>query len=326
MSDTPAISVIMATYGEAPYLQQAVESILHQTFADFELIIINNGVSRSAQRYLASREDPRIRIIANTENLGLTHALNQGIAIARGAIIARMDDDDISLPERLAVQKDYLDLRPHIAGVGTSYIMIDELGATRGTKGRVDDPALLAFLMVTANQFVHPSIMVRAAAIREIGGYDEEFRFAQDYDLWSRMIEYGFQLANINTPLIQYRVHDNASTKSTATHPEAYRLAQTILRRSMSQYITLTDDDFRVFTDAFHRRTVASRADVERIQRIWRDIEQGYLAKHTVSDTVRAGIHAFVVKEQKEIERAYQRSQMGPLGKTLRHIKRFLRL
>lgn len=124
---SPKVSVVMSVYNGEKYLPETIDSILNQTFKDFEFIIINDGSTDKTAKILTSYDDPRIRIF-NQENMGLTKSLNRAISLAKGEYIARMDADDISYPERLKKQVDYLNKNPDIGLVGSKYIRIDKRG------------------------------------------------------------------------------------------------------------------------------------------------------------------------------------------------------
>ena len=128
----PIVTVLMSVYNGERYLNEAIDSILAQTFTDFEFLIIDDASTDSTPKILHSYDDPRIRIVTNEENLGLTKSLNKGLALAQGEYIARMDADDISLPERLMMQLNFLIDNKTVPLVGSGAIMIDEDGKSIG--------------------------------------------------------------------------------------------------------------------------------------------------------------------------------------------------
>ena len=206
---TPLISVVTAVYNGERYLAEAIESILRQSFTEFEFIIIYDGSVDSSPSILHSyaAKDARVRLVAH-ENRGLTPALNEGIALARGQFIARMDADDIALPERLQMQVAYLQTTPDCVIVGTKVMMMDADGCSLGplhvhaTHAEIDRILLLG----RGTTLVHPSVMFRADTVRAIGGYREKFTSVQDLDLYLRLAEKG-RLANLPNILLKWRQH-----------------------------------------------------------------------------------------------------------------------
>ncbi|MEM8864346.1 MAG: glycosyltransferase [Planctomycetota bacterium] len=207
---TPTVSVIMAVYNGDRFLREAVDSVLAQTFTDFELVVVDDGSTDQSPAMLDSyaASDERV-VLLRQENQGLTKSLNTAIAAARGKYLARMDGDDICLPERFAKQVAFLDSHPEVALVGTGMHSIDASGDRLGTRRLESDHAKLdAAHMLGGSSLVHPSIMVRAAAMAQIGGYAEQYRTSQDLDLFLRLAEVG-TLTNLTEPLLLYRWHDD---------------------------------------------------------------------------------------------------------------------
>ncbi len=134
MSENPKVSVIMSVYNGDKYLREAIESILNQTFTDFEFIIVNDGSTDNSLEIIESYDDERIKTINNKKNIGLTKSLNKALKFAKGKYIARQDADDVSLPNRFEKQVEYLDSHPEVALVGTSVYLIDENGKIIGKR------------------------------------------------------------------------------------------------------------------------------------------------------------------------------------------------
>lgn len=206
-SGAPQVTVLMSVYNSEPFLAEAVESILGQTYQDFEFVIIDDG-SEDGSREIIERyaaRDSRIVVLANETNIGLTRSLNRGLEAARGRYLARQDADDVSLPHRLATQVEYLDSHPATGLLGTGYQIIDArgriLGVQRATRGH---EALKAELIVKNNALLHTSVMTRAELVRAVGGYNENFTYAQDYDLWWRMARIT-ELDNCSDVLLKWR-------------------------------------------------------------------------------------------------------------------------
>jgi glycosyl transferase family 2 len=209
---TPQISVVMPVRDGARWLGEAVASVQDQTFADFELIIVDDGSADETPHLIEARaaSDPRIRAIRQAR-LGLVPALNRGLAEARGRLVARLDADDRAHPERLQRQSQYLDGHPEIGLLGSWADKIDEQGSSVGTLKPPARPEQLAPLLVRMNPFLHSSIMLRKAVLQKVGVYRPAFEGAEDYDLWLRMSEVA-KIANLPECLLQYRLHPDSLT------------------------------------------------------------------------------------------------------------------
>ena len=179
----------MSVYNGEKYLREAIDSILNQTFKDFEFLIINDGSTDSTAEILQSYQDPRIRVINNEKNIGLTKSLNKGLKLAKGEYIARMDADDISMPERLQEQVDMLEQKSGLGVVGTRHCVIDEKGNIKSEAKNYGNPVILRWKLLFNNVFTHSSVMMRKKAYEDSGGYNPEFEASQDYDLWSRIVK-----------------------------------------------------------------------------------------------------------------------------------------
>jgi glycosyltransferase involved in cell wall biosynthesis len=202
----PKVSVIMSVYNCEKYVKHAVESILAQTFTDFEFIIINDGSTDRTPVILQAYNDPRIRIIQQS-NSGLTKSLNRGIRLAQGEYIARMDGDDVSLPERFEKQVDFLDKNHEVGVVGTAYYEMDHKGRIVGQKIFPTEDKELRRVMIKYNPINHTSAMIRKAVFEKVGLYNETFPRAQDYELWFRVVKC-FKIANLPDLLTMRRYDD----------------------------------------------------------------------------------------------------------------------
>lgn len=215
----PRVSVIMAAYNRERFLAEAVESILTQDFADFELILVDDGSTDATPEIAAglARRDRRV-VILRQNNAGVAAARNAAMARARGEYAAIMDSDDISFPMRLRRQVDFLDATPGVCGVGTRYFFIDADGRRTGPRRYARDPdaepaklptepAALRRRLLEKGVFhlLHPTAMFRTDAIREAGGYREIFQAAEDSDLHLRLLTGGQELANLDELLFLYR-------------------------------------------------------------------------------------------------------------------------
>jgi hypothetical protein len=214
---TPKVSVVMSVYNSGKYLREAADSILGQTFRDFEFIIVDDGSTDSTWAILTSYNDPRIVLVRNEENIGLTRSLNKGLAVASGEYVARMDADDISLPHRFEKQVAFLKKHSGIGILGSICQRIDTNGREQGLHQAPTNDLQIRWTSLLANPFWHPTVMIRRDVLTQNGlNYDEAFQTAQDYDLWTRTLKYT-RGANLSEPLIQYRLCHSV----TNTHREA---------------------------------------------------------------------------------------------------------
>lgn len=204
------VTVLMAVYNGEAYVGQAVAGVLAQTLADFELIVVDDGSTDSTRQILAGYRDPRMRIVTNQQNLGLTRSLNQGIRLACGKYIGRQDADDFSLPERLAQQVAYLEAHPQVGLVGCASRWVDRHGHFLRTMQPVTAPEQVGPLLLAEIPFLHGTFMIRRQSLRDVGGgYDERLPLAQDCDLLLRLAE-RWDLANLPEVLYVHRRHENS--------------------------------------------------------------------------------------------------------------------
>ena len=206
--ETPRISVIMVIYNQKDRkaLWQAVDSVLQQTFSDFEFLIYDDGSDGEEANFLKelAEQDTRIRVLGEKENKGLAHGLNECLKIAKGDFIARMDGDDVSAPERFCKQMKFLQENPNCAFVGCAAHLFDEQGIW-GVRALAKQPGEQEFLRFSP--YIHPSVMFRREVLKEAGGYLEtkDTRRCEDYELFMRLHCMGHHGCNLTEPLFFYR-------------------------------------------------------------------------------------------------------------------------
>ena len=203
----PKVSVLMPVYNAGQYLAQAIDSILSQTFKDWELILINDGSTDNSDAIIGRYDDERIYYLKNETNLGLIKTLNKGIDYCHGEYIARMDADDISHPDRFRQQVRFLDKHPAYAICGTDAIVIDNAGNRIGKIRNLTDNDYLQVNLLFSPPFIHPSVMIRSEILHH-NRYDERYKHVEDYELWTRIAKLG-KVANISKDLLKYRWHDS---------------------------------------------------------------------------------------------------------------------
>lgn len=203
----PMISVLMPVFNGEKYLAEAIESILNQTFTDFEFIIINDGSTDSTEKIILSYNDSRISYYKNKINLQLIETLNKGIKLSKGKYIARMDADDISYAKRFEKQLSFMEANKDVDICGTWIKII-------GSENEIWRPPVnhdeIVAGMLFESMIYHPTVMLKRDKL--LGSkqlYSKEFRHAEDYEFWIRLSRIGFRFANINEPLLEYRIHNN---------------------------------------------------------------------------------------------------------------------
>ncbi|MFA7682335.1 MAG: glycosyltransferase [Candidatus Peribacteraceae bacterium] len=255
MSKHPKITVLLAVYNGERFLRQALDSISDQTFKDYECVIINDGSVDSTAEILLDYRDPRFIVVQNGENLGLTSSLNRGLALARGQYIARMDADDISLPDRLELQVRYLDVHPEVGAIGGAMEIIDGSGESLGHMGvRVGHEIIKADLLINDCSFYSPTATVRTSLLQQLNGYNESYVYAQDYDLWWRLSEIS-HLESLRKVLVKHRRHGTSISQKhrQAQMRLAYIISQNAVQSSLNhQY--LDTNAYQRFWWTYHSR------------------------------------------------------------------------
>ncbi|MDD5775246.1 MAG: glycosyltransferase [Candidatus Omnitrophica bacterium] len=207
--DKPTVSVLMPVYNAAPFLKDAIESVLTQSFEKIEFIIIDDCSTDGSYDVLEEygRRDPRVRICRNSRNMGIVYSLNKGIGLCRGDYIARMDADDISLKDRISLQVAALEADREIAALGTALRYIDSSGKDLGVTRR----CFLESPYLSRTPLLHPTVMLRRELLDRYGlRYLERYRYAEDYYLWLQLARVG-KLSAIDSVLLQYRITPTAT-------------------------------------------------------------------------------------------------------------------
>ncbi|SDZ46595.1 Glycosyl transferase family 2 [Evansella caseinilytica] len=205
----PEVTVLMSVYNDKKYLCKSIESILNQTFENFEFLIIDDASTDGSREILEgyAKIDPRIKLICNKNNKGLSYNLAEGTSLAKAPWIARMDADDISVKDRLAIQMQYVKEHPEIDVLGSYVIDIDDEENELEVRKVPITHEKIANLIWTC-PFIHPTVLFKKASIIKAGSYDPKLRRRQDYDLWFRCLEANLKLGNIDKPLLYYRYTD----------------------------------------------------------------------------------------------------------------------
>ncbi len=222
----PLVSIILPVYNAQDYLKESLDSILNQTYTNFEFIILNDGSKDESEKVILGYTDPRIRYVSHP-NMGLAGTLNVGLSLANGTYIARQDQDDISRPDRLEKQVRFLEEHPSVLLLGTRATIFSDSSSEVRVHDHATHPAILKFDLLFDNPFVHSSVMFRRKDIELIGNYNTDRSFFEDFELWSRFSSKG-SVANLREVLVEYRHHDQGLSKTTGYFKEDARYAQTL--------------------------------------------------------------------------------------------------
>jgi hypothetical protein len=206
---SPIVSVVMSVFNGQAFLSEAIESILSQTFRDFEFIVIDDGSTDRTAEILASyaSRDERMRVLQQ-ENKGRAESLNIGIGLAKGDYIARMDADDVAMPHRLKEQVDFMERHAEVGLLSGAFELIDTTGQVINTVRLPLEDSEIKSVMLRHNAMCHPAVLMRKEVVVASGGYRKPLLDADDYDLWLRMSERS-RLANLGKPVLQYRIHSD---------------------------------------------------------------------------------------------------------------------
>ena len=227
----PTVSVLMPVYNAQLYLVEAIDSILSQSYSDWELVIVNDGSTDDSESIIARyKADPRIKYYDNSTNLGLIATLNKGIDLCRGRYIARMDADDISMPERLQQQFGFLEAHSDYIMCGANAIVIDNNGEKTGQIRNLTEDKYLQINLLFSDPFIHPTMMIRRSSFMG-NRYDIRYKHVEDYELWCRLAKVG-KIANLGLDLLRYRWHQ--TNVSVVHHEVQSQLTDKILRSQIN--------------------------------------------------------------------------------------------
>ncbi len=205
LTPMPLVSVLIAVHNEQRFVRESIDSILRQSLTAFELVVIDDASTDDTPAILAAIADPRLRVVRNPANLGLTPSLNRGLDLAAGEFIARLDGDDFARPDRLTMQVDFLRGHPDVGIVGSSRHVVDEDGRLLYVATAIPDDAGIRRRLLLGNPLAHPTVMIRRSVLDDHRlRYDESFRTTQDYELWTRLLTVT-RAANLVEPLVTYR-------------------------------------------------------------------------------------------------------------------------
>jgi len=248
----PLISVLMAVYNGEKYLHEAIDSILNQRYTNFEFLIVNDGSIDLTEDIILSYSDNRIRYIKNETNLKLIASLNKGLDLAIGKYIARMDADDISLPERLEKQVDFMERNQEIGVLGTSVktIGLENNYEVHFKQGHDQ----IRFELFFHNYLHHPTVMLRSSLIKKNKIYYENYLHAEDYALWVKLTKFT-KIEILAEVLLNYRIHESNISE---IHNNQQQIQTSHIRKNQIQLlgIEVNDDTFKIYEHFIDSNTI----------------------------------------------------------------------
>lgn len=266
----PILTVLMTVRNGEPYLKMAVESILNQTYTNFRFLILDNNSTDNSRKIIRAFNDPRIELVELPADIGQVAALNKGLKMINTPFVARMDADDISLPTRLEKEiNEMINSNTKVAVVGSWMQVIDHNNRLGNIlKGRIDGyPDYLFFILKETIPLNHPSVMFRRNAVLNVGGYDVNFPYAEDFNLWASLALAGYHAKIIPEPLCYYRVHEGQ---------------QSVSKRKIQRQnaIDVEERMIRNFSDKFPARPL--RLFFENADSLWQEISSLKMMKNLI--------------------------------------------
>jgi glycosyltransferase involved in cell wall biosynthesis len=281
MSTTPLVTVLMAVYNGAEYLRTSIQSIVNQKFKDFEFLIVNDCSTDDSVKVIESFNDKRIVIYNNEENLGQTESLNKGLKLAKGKYVARMDADDMACPIWLEKLVNYIKEHTEYAAVGSTAIVMDSTGKRKKLRRVPVNFHEIIFRIFFDSPMNHVSVLLNKDLILENGGYDEEFKITQDYELWSSLIRNNYSIINIPDILVSYRVHSFSKGFMEANKRCLQEKSETIFRNIDSlTNLKVTFDDAVGICKLFYHTPDLNQEEFERAENsflsIYSNMKKGF--------------------------------------------------
>jgi glycosyltransferase involved in cell wall biosynthesis len=239
------VSVIMPVFNSDKYLRESIDSTIHQTFSNFELIIINDGSEDDSEKIIKSFADARIRYIKHPENKGLIYTRNEALRLSNGQYIAFLDSDDIAIPQRIERQVAFLESNPDFGMVGSWVKTIDENGIViNNCIKHTAKPEVIPVILLFKNYFTTSSVMVRKSCLPD-APFDQDFPIAEDYNLWIKIAERS-KVWNLQEVLTCYRLHNENIHKQ--LYQKMRELDMLQLTRQLSKFkINFAEEEYQIF-------------------------------------------------------------------------------
>ncbi len=262
---TPKVTVLMSTFNRATYLPEAIESILNQTFKNFEFIIVNDGSTDNTDKILTAyaKKDSRIKIINNNRNKGLIDSLNHGLDLSTGQYIARMDDDDLSLPYRLELQTKYLDAHPEITVLGGAYITREDNIRRMGGPATPEMAKIISYIRVPV---MHPTTMIRRDFLKEHSiRYNAKYPSSEDNDFFHQIAIKGGKILNLKNPLLIYALHSPKAREYHSVQADSHNrfVLDTLAPYMDTKKITPTAEGICYILNQMEQAAVRNQLDID---------------------------------------------------------------
>ncbi len=246
----PLVSVLLPAYNAAPFVGQAIDSVLTQSYENFELLVFDDGSADNTWEIIANFSDVRIKKIRNEKNIGLIATLNKGIKLASGTYLARMDADDIAFPQRLEKQVHFMEQHPEVVLCGTAFICFGN-GEEAVVRYPTED-APLRWKMLYQCPFGHPTVMMRLATLHTHNlYYAQAYQHCEDFELWTRLAEIG-QVANLSEVLLKYRLHEESVSQKFVEIQQEHT-KKVLIRQWAKLGVSLTQADYEVMLALFYK-------------------------------------------------------------------------
>ena len=266
-TEIPQITVLMTVYNGGNYLKPTVQSVLNQTFKDFEFLIIDDCSKDNSLEIIRSFGDARIRIHKNETNVGQTRSLNVGLRLAAGSYVARIDADDVAFSRWLETQLSFIEHHPQNTVVSASAVIIDHEGRVKRLLKSLSSPEDILLKTLTSTPINHVGSLMHKDAVLESGGYNENFRVAADYELWSRLLVRGLVLTSTGEALTAIRVH-GLSVSRQEKDSAAFREVSSIIEKNFHELAkyTITEQEARLIAGLDYQIESLNGDDLGRIK------------------------------------------------------------
>ena len=244
------VSVIMAAKNVDKYISEAIDSVINQTYKNWELIVVDDGSNDNTPSILENyaRNNNKIKVLHNETSTGQAIARNTAVQNSNGYFLAILDADDVAMPDRLEHQVNFLVNNPKILAIGGHAEIIDANGKSLGIKRKAMNIDAIRFSLLLQNQFIHSTMMIRREIFDGFGGYNNDFLYAEDYDLWSRIIEKNI-IVNIDKVLSKFRIQPGSVTMMTNTQKVQLRNNMVVVFRNVRNLINYTDEQIQRMYD-----------------------------------------------------------------------------
>lgn len=318
----PKVSVIMATYNSGKYIEESILSILNQTLKDLELIIIDDCSTDNAPEIVEkySKSDERVVIIRNNINSGIAISRNNGIRLAKTDYVAIMDSDDMAYSQKLQIQYDFLRSHPKIAAVSSGTEIIDENGKYLKSRIGLIDPDEIKFRILLRNPFINSSVLFRKNLFEEMGGYNREFEYSEDYSLYSFLSE-KYALASIPETLTKYRQNAESSvTLGSKSRKIQIENSLKINSRNINRYMTLTPENVKILVGAVNQWSVSLRGIFKSLN-IYRNLLKLYINTEKLNGKQKKKIIKIYKDDLKRILSGYIKNKAPKIHSLLKRTK-----